>query len=254
MPDPVVPAPEPQTTQAPEPQTTQPPAPATTPPPEPSTTPPPVAVEAAPKPEPKPEDWRDKRIAQLTAKLKDAQAKPKPEDKPKPEGGESEAEINARAEQLAAQRVALDSFNKACAEAAEKGRAEFPDFQSRVNELSRLVDRNDPASVGAYNEFIVAALETGEAPKIIHALGGDLNEAARILSLPPIKRAVELTRLAAKTPAEISKTPKPITPVGSKGPAHTAIDPTDPERADGLSIDAWMARRNEQIKARAAKH
>ena len=198
------------------------------------------------KPEPVVEDWRDKRIAQLTAKLREEQAKPKTEAKP---DGTVERDLDAEVETRATQRAAMDKFNQDCSDAATKGKAEFPDFQAKVTELTRLVDKADPASVGAYNEFLIAALATGEAPKIIHALGGDLNEASRILNLPPIKRAVELTRLAAKSPEPISDLPKPITTVGGRGAPHTAIEPDDPDRADALPIGTWMARREAQDKA-----
>jgi hypothetical protein len=119
-----------------------------------------------------------------------------------------------------------------------------------VDELRKLADPNDPISMATYNGFLAAALETGEAPKLIYALGSDLNEANRILSLPPLKMAVELTKLAAKPEQQISKASKPITPLNGRGVAHEAVDPTDPTRADALSTKAWMERRNAQLAAR----
>lgn len=210
-------------------------------------------VEAEAKPAAKPvEDWKDARIRQLTAKLADERKKraelPAEESKP----GES-AEIERQVELRAQAKARIDAFNKACTDAAAEGKAKFPDFDQRVGELVRLIDPQDPASAAAYNEFLVAALETGKAPEIIHALGGDLNEAARILSLPPIKRAVELTRLAEKEPSAAPDLPKPIKAIGSnKGAAATQIDPADASRADNLSTAEWIRRRNAQVKERSA--
>ena len=217
-----------------------------------------VEATAEPKAAPaKPqEDWRDARIRQLSAKLAEARKKTeavpteaKPGEAP-PAADEIERQVEVRAQA----KASIDAFNKACGEAAAAGKAQFPDFDQRLGELIRLVDPADPASASAYNEFLVAALETGKAPEIIHALGGDLNEAARILSLPPIKRAVELTRLAEKEPAGAPDLPKPIKAIGgNKGATHTSIDPTDPTRADNLSTAAWMERRNAQLRERSAR-
>jgi len=212
----------------------------------------PVEPKAPAKP---PEDWRDARIRQLSAKLAEARKKTETAPEAKPvEAAVDPAEIDRQVEVRAQAKASIDAFNKACGEAAVAGKAQFPDFDQRLGELIRLVDPTDPASAAAYNEFLVAALETGKAPEIIHSLGGDLNEASRILSLPPIKRAVELTRLAQKEPAEAPDLPKPLKPIGgNKGATHTSIDPADPTRADNLSTAAWMERRNQQLRERSAR-
>lgn len=240
----------------PKPPVTEPP-----PPVEPPTEPPAVEPKAAPPTEPPTEpteppkeppsqDWRDRRIAQLTARLREEQAKnakPPTADPPATAPGLTEADVERRAAELAA----TQTFNRMCNDAAQAGRQAYPDFDSKVNELRRLVDVNDPASVAAYNSMLAAAIETGEAPRLLHELGSDLNEASRILALPALKMGVELTRLALGGVAPGgTRAPKPITPVRATGAPHTAIDPTDPDRSDALSTAEWMRRREAQLATR----
>lgn len=229
-----------------------PPAPAPEPDPveDPPTDPPPPVAKPT-------DDWKDRRIAQLTARLRAAQAKtPEIVPPPTPTTSAPESDFDARVNAEAARRAESAAFAQACERVRSEGDATFPDFGSRVESLAQLVDGSDPASVSTYSSFIAAAIETGEGPKLIHALGGDLNEASRILALSPTKMAVELTKLAlrAEPTAEPSKLPKPITPVGSRGATHEAIDPRDAERADRLSTREWMARREAQVRGPETRH
>lgn len=101
----------------------------------------------------------------------------------------------------------------------------------------------------AYNSFLMAALETGEAPKLIAALGANPDEAARVMALPPAKMAVELTRMSLKEPQEISQAPKPIRPIATTaGQNRSPINPDDPSRADQLDLKEWMRRREAQVQ------
>jgi len=101
------------------------------------------------------------------------------------------------------------------------------------------------------------ALETGEAEAIIHSLGADLNEASRILSLPPVKMALEVGKLGAKAgaleaplePVSVKPLPRPIRPVGSSAPA-SGVRPDDPERGAEIPMDQWMKARDLQTKER----
>lgn len=222
---------------------------------------PPVAVEDSIAAAPKREDWREAKIRRLTAQLHELRDKPLAETPEVPLAPVAdpavrlqEAEIERRARVLASQQNAIDTFNRMCREAATAGRVAFPDFDTRVTALREAFagGEEDVQQQIIYNQFVAAALETGSAPALLHRLGGDLDEAARIMALSPIKMAVELTRLAGKAPdTSTTRAPKPITPVGSKGAAHTAIAPDDPERADNLPTAEWMKRRNEQEKTRA---
>lgn len=208
---------------------------------------------ASPKP-PK-VDWREARIAKLTAQLAEArQQAAAPASSPVPTPA-AEAEINSKAERLATQLEAQREFNRRCNETAVAGRAVFGEelFNNRVMELRRIVDGNDPSAVATYNTLLEAAMETGEGARVIHALGADPNEAARLMSLPPVKMALEVAKLAAAKAADVPLTgaPKPVTPIGGRGASNERIDPTDAERSDRLDTATWMKRREEQVKERA---
>jgi hypothetical protein len=216
-------------------------------------------------------DWRERRIAQLTAQLhaeknKNASAGAKQEDPAAgttvQRAGESVADFEARVASEVEARTQLNEFNRACNEAADVGRKTFGEaqFNGRIAELTKLVNGQDVNEVQRYNTFISAALETGEAPKIIHALGGDLNEASRIMALPPVKMGIELAKLAAKieTPVAeggdaVTRAPKPITPIGSRHVSAADIDPNDKDRADLLPTAEWMRKREAAVaKSRAS--
>lgn len=222
------------------------------------------AAAAAAKPK---DDWRDARLRVETAKRREAEAKLRAFEEKASKGTEetpapgkpgtqrtfTEEEVNTRASAIAAQNAQWKAFNDACVSTAEKGRTEFSDFDARMDDLKQLRDPEDPVSQGAYNMFLAAAMETGEGPRILRELGGDLNEAQRILGLPPVKMAVEMTKLALAKPREGSKAPKPITAIGSRGAAHVQIDPADKERGDNLSTAEWMKRREAQVKEQARR-
>lgn len=242
--EPQVPEQEPPPTPQPQPEPTPTPTPTPETPPEPS--------KEAKQLEP---DWRDKRIATLTRRLREEQERSRQQPQvqqpvpPAPQEDFTRQQIETRARELSS----IQDFNRRCDEAAVAGRAAFGEmeFNGRINNLHKLVDNTDPQSVQAYNSLLIAALDTGEGPKVLFNLGSDLNEAQRILALQPTRMAVELTKRALSPEVQISSAPKPIVPVGSRGGQHTAIAPDDPERADHLAIGEWMRRREQQLKERA---
>lgn len=215
-------------------------------------------------PAPVKKDWRDDRIRVLTAKLAEAKATgpagetpPASSGTPPPAGGAApgSAEFNRAVEIAAAQRAEIDSFNNMCNQIASDGKARFGEpFLERVNDLLKLVDKNDQQSLMTYNAMLMAASESGDAAATVMELGSDLNEASRILAMSPIKMAAELTRktLARKAidPTASTVLPKPITPVGRAGQQHTEIDPADPARAKDLPSAEWHKRREQQVDAR----
>ncbi len=228
---------------------------------------------ATPPSPPQQPDWRDKRIGQLTAQKKEleerirqgvsAGAPAGAAAPPVPVPVSDNAVIEARANELAAQR----EFLRQCDELQRDGRATFgqADFDSRTNGLRQLIDPNNPAEAGAWNSLLVAARETGEGPRLLFELGANLNEAQRLLGLPPVRMAVELTKLAAKQAAagdppaggslaaDGTPLPRPLRPIGGRGPSHQAISPDDPERSQNLDIATWMSRRQAQVKERGIR-
>ena len=204
----------------------------------------------------KTEDWRDRRIAQLTAKLRESEATkakaPTVDPAVAPQPALTEAEIQQRVRQ----QVAQDEFARRCNDAVAAGRGEYADFDSRTNEIRSIVNPTDVSEVTAYNRLIEATLDTGEGPRLLYELGGNKNEAARLLELAqsnPTRLGIEVARLAAKqSEAEPSKAPKPLTPIGGRGGSHEQIDPKDAERADRLDTKTWINRRQAEVDKRRA--
>ena len=150
----------------------------------------------------------------------------------------------------AIERTQVNKFVDECNREAEVGRKSFSDFDDRINNLSKLVDKTDPASIISYQQLVSAALETGEGAKLLHSLGADLDEASRIMSLSPVKQGIELARIAARQTAPVSSAPRPIRPIGNRGESLNTIDPTDKDRGDSLDTSSWMERREQQIAER----
>lgn len=214
-------------------------------------------------PAPPSTDWRDRRIAQLTAQLKSEREKavkgaavPPPSPPP---AAPDDSVVEARARELAAHQ----EFLRQCDELQQGGRQAFGqvDFDGRTNALRQLIDPNNPTEASAWNALLVAARETGEGPRLLYELGADLNTAQRLLGLPPVRMAVELTKMAQKAPEAPAEgdgplaapLPRPIRPVGARGGNHNPIAPDDPERSEQLDMATWMARRAAQVKERGLR-
>lgn len=216
-----------------------------------------VAAEKAKVEAPKP-DWRDERLATTTAQKKalaERLAKYEtPDGKPVtvPAVGDTpaaltQADVDRLAGEKAVALAARADFDARANATAKEGQKLYPDFMARVGELVKVVDKSDPASRKAYDDFLEAAMETGEAPKLIYELGGDLNEAVRIMSLSPTKRAIELTQRALGIDTGPSSMPKPMTTVQGKNSGPSEIAASDPVRADKLSSAEWHKRRNAEL-------
>lgn len=200
--------------------------------------------------------WAKDRIAKLTHDLNEERrtkaAAPVPEIKP----GESPADFQTRVDEAATakavQIAAQADWDRQCNSVAELGKKEFPDFDARLGAIIGTINNEDPGEVARYNEVIAAAIETGQAHKVIYALGADPGEYQRIMKLSPVKRAMELGNMAIKlvNDKEPSAMPKPITPINAGGVHYDGITPDDPKRGTKLPIKEWMKLRDEQAKAK----
>lgn len=218
-------------------------------------------------------DWRDRRIGEQQQRLRERNARiaeleaqlaqisgqaPIPQSQPgqgqqynQYAGPNNPGDIQRQINEAAAQMAATQEFTRRCNEVAEAGRRSYGNFDQRVQRLTGLVDANDTQQVQQYNNFLSACMETGQASRLIYELGGDLNEASRIMAMTPVKMAVELTRLSTRPGTDTSNAPRPLTPMASASQSNrTVIAPDDPEGADTLSIEDWMRRREEQISTR----
>lgn len=223
-----------------------------------------AAAPAPAAPQTPPKDWKDRRIDRLTAQLNAARREveaAKAAGTPPPAAAEerlaaSEADLEALIEQRAQERAVQQEFTRRCNETADAGVAEFGDaeFRGRVQNLVGLVQGGGQDELARYYQLLGGAIDTGKGPALLHHLGGDLNEASRLLELSPTRMGIELERLARRlgdagaAPAP-SDAPRPIRPVGQAGNGSRAtIAADDAERADQLSTAEWMRRRNAQVE------
>lgn len=204
---------------------------------------------------PKPVDWRERRMGELAAqkraledRLAALEAKPKETPQADGEARYTEAEVLTRANDLALRRTQDMRFNDQCNDVFSKGSEKFQDFQSTLGSFSQLGGLN--------RQFVEAVLQAGDkAPEVLYTLGKDLNEAARIMSLPPMEQAYEIARRAlteapkATVSVDVSKAPAPIKPkVGGATKAEPSV------YDDTISTADWITMRNKQLQGRNTHH
>lgn len=225
---------------------------------------PPVAPTPEPPPPPK-EDWRDRRIGQLTARNAEKERKIAELEAKLAEKGQGggapptvpaldEAEFNRRVELAAQERVRTQSqierYNAQCNKCVSDGREAYgeAEFNGAINSVLKHVDQNDAASMTQYSTMLNAAFATEKAPHIVKYLGDHPEEAARILDLEPVQMAVEVAKLTGKIKeAPATAAPRPIKPLQGKPSAHADVHPDDKDNADALDTAEWMRRRNAQV-------
>lgn len=212
-------------------------------------TPPPAA------PPTKKADWKDDRIASLTFQLNEARRTAAATPAPVQGAGENDAEFARRVDEAATakagQMAAQVDWDRQCNAVAEQGKKEFPDFIPRIDAILGSINRQDPAEISAYNDVVATAMETGQAHRVLYALGNDPGEYQRLMKLSPVKRAMEIGTMATKLVAspEPSGAPKPITPIsGGNGEHYEGISPDDPKRGMKLPKAQWFAEREKQVR------
>jgi hypothetical protein len=159
---------------------------------------------------------------------------------PHPSGRETAAEIEARAQELARSQM----FNEKCADVYRNGCSQFPDFQTKLGELNRMVGGNLP------REFVEAALATGKAHEAIYKVASDPSIADRVMTMTPYQQVVEMDRLvrggAAQQSPPLSGAPRPISPqVGMRGTA-----PMTTLEDENLPMEDWIKLREKDLKDR----
>lgn len=167
---------------------------------------------------------KDRELATVREQLALAQA-----------GGnvDDSGDVQALVQKKAVELLNEHTFNETCNKVYEEGKKAFPDFDVTVSNLQL---------VGVSRDFLELATTSEAGAKLLHHLGSDLDEAARIASLPPVQMARELTRLeyklSQKQTKSVSKAPAPIAPIsGSQGGLNQPhADMSDAEYA------AWRAR------------
>ncbi|HBO1919648.1 hypothetical protein FA101_22425 [Pseudomonas aeruginosa] len=140
--------------------------------------------------------------------------------------------------ELAKQIRRHEEFNDRCNKAYEQGKTEFADFDDSIKNLQLLGQ--------IPQDFLEAVTELEKPHAVLYALAQDLDNAARILSLPPVQQGRELERIALKAAAPkakpVSKAPAPIAPID--GSPSVEADPTK------MSMDQWVKWRESQLAQR----
>jgi hypothetical protein len=208
--------------------------------------------QAQEEPKTAPTDWALRRIAEITAKRREAEAEAA---RWKEQYERAQALVPAEQQQHQPQQN-VDQLARAYAEnmrAQEReqerlvsieaaGRKEFgADFDTAVANLNA-------AGVGG-PEFLRVVAEIPNAEKVITWLGkhDNLGEAVRIAGLSPIQMGIEMTKLSTKAAKEmtkqISKAPAPIQAIEGGSSASDSVEPA-------VGSKEWFKWRNENARRR----
>ena len=195
---------------------------------------------AEPDDKPAKTPWYQRRIAQLTARTAALEAQVRAS----AQNGEQidPADIERIADQRAEQKVMEREIHDAANRTAERGAAEFKDWETaRAALVGNFADE-----IRANPGFIVAVTSLDNGHAVFRHLGLNPDEADRILSMNPAKMGVELAKLerklTTKAPAPVSKAPAPIKPIEAR-----VVPEQDPDK---MSEKDWLAWRNAQLKKR----
>ena len=202
---------------------------------------------------PKRTPWFEKRMAEITREKWEARREAEElraqlsrfqqpvEQDPNQPRQLTEADFQRAVEAAAAQKLSQSQFDAECNAAYQKGAKEYADFDTALSNFRMLG--------GLPPHMAEAAIATGEGHKVLYALGKDPDRAAEIMSLPPVRMAVELAKLAnapakAAAPKPVSNAPPPVRPVD--GAARASDNP------DSMTMDQWVQWRQRQLEARKA--
>jgi hypothetical protein len=190
--------------------------------------------------EPKRKPWFQERIDQLTREKYDERRAREAVEKTLADynAGRTDDTVPKDVDRLVAQRaqeiVRETAFNDKCNEVYSSGKSEFSDFDDTLGNFRMLG--------GLTPDLIEAVTQLPDAHKVLYALGQNMDEAARVLSLPPVPMAMALARLSMSGPKSkpVSNAPPPIRPID--GTPRGQVDPQD------MSIEEWMKWREDQLK------
>ena len=145
------------------------------------------------------------------------------------------ADLDALVNRRAAELREADAFNEACNTTYQKGKEALPDFDEAVKGYQLL------GGLDGRHEFLEAVNSLPNGSQIFYHLGKNLDEGAHVLSLSPVKMALELTKLSQKLSKAppVSKAPAPIRPLGG-----SASHDGDPEK---MPMSEWVKWREKQL-------
>lgn len=147
-----------------------------------------------------------------------------------------------KAKVIAANQVAESQYKDSLDTIWNNGVKEFNDFGQAVDNLNNLQE--------LFSRSLPIIIHLNSPHKVLHHLSNDLDEAARVFSLPPEKRAIELTRIETSLGKSkpVSGAPSPLRPVEGKG--KSSFDPNDPN----VDTKEWIKWREKELeKSRGAR-
>lgn len=151
-------------------------------------------------------------------------------------------DLQAMAVQIAAQ----NEFNKQVGDEVARGRdparGGHADFDQVAANLQRFGELP--------RTFVEAALATGKGAEVMYALGGNIAEADRILSMSPMAQAVALAQLANTIQApepvkKITSASAPIVPKVGSGQGRNTPSLEDPN----MPVADWIKQREKELAA-----
>lgn len=192
-------------------------------------------------------DWRERRRIQEVNKRREAEkraaaaeaelARLRQGDQNPADPGSPEA-IRQQVESEIQQRMRAQEFNAACNRTFDQGTQEFTDFVDARDSLMQ----NFGDEINSSPAFLEAITDLPNGHKVFYHLGKNPEEAERLLSLSPVKMAVQIAKLGEKIarPAAkpISQAPKPVRPAPGVVETGTRLD--DPNTPMNAWADAFL--------------
>jgi hypothetical protein len=210
-------------------------------------------VEQQPEAKQDPPEWVMRRMAEITAKRREAEAEAarwreiaeRAQANPSQDAQVTQApkqDVDQLARAYAENMRAQERERERLAQIESAGRKEFgAEFDSAVQNLNA-------AGVGG-PEFLKVIAEVPNAEKVVAWLGkhDNLEEAIRIASLNPIQMGIEMTKLADKAAKaltkQVSKAPAPVQHIEGGSSASDQVEPA-------VGSKEWFDWRNKNARKR----
>lgn len=166
-----------------------------------------------------------KRIARLAYEARQAKqfAKQVAEENARLRGQAPPVPQNEEIERLANERAAMlaerEAYNQRANQVYHEGVKEYPDFATALTNMRQ-------AGLNLSDQVVEAALEVGHAHRLVHYLANNLDEADRIMHLPPHRMGAALAKLQTRVNPQpkTSKAPEPIKPIAGRAKAERSIE------------------------------
>lgn len=152
---------------------------------------------------------------------------------------------NEKAKEIASRQVSETRYAESLDRIWNSGINEFPNFGEAIDNLN-----------GAFGEKFgnvlpVLAEALDNPHKVMHHLGDNLDEAARILSLSPAKQVAELTKLEASLATKVKPISKVGAPIKTVDSGKGKVDPTLDNAK--LSTAEWMKLRTKDLEKKGKR-